>query len=780
MNHTINKIELTAPAGGWNQLVAAVNAGADSVYLGYKKFGARAYAENFDINQIKKAVNFAHSHGVKVYLTLNTLVKDREVPEVINFLNEYIYICSDGIIIQDYGIYKILKDLFKTIPIHASTQLNIHNIYSLKLSGNLGFKRVILAREMTLDEIKDLCKKKLMEIEVFGYGSQCYSYSGSCYFSSFVGGRSGNRGKCTQPCRMKYKLLERDAGKYNYIIADGSYIFSKSDLCILDIIPEIIAAGINALKIEGRMKSPEYVGMVTKIYRKYIDLYYENPLNFNVDEYDFYKLAQLFSREMGTGYLKQKYTKEIISLKKSGSIGNFLGRVYKIDYEGNNNRKNLLVKSIYIRSRWKINKGDIIEIWTKKGNSRINIRNFKLIDEKDKRYTYEIVVNKRNSILEKDRVFKYFDKKIDDEAKSLFKNDINKDSAAALYRVKTPTSKINEKEIENYLNKFLLKNNKAAGEEREEEWEEPERKLTLSACIYEQECIEPAVDKGITHIIYSDFKEMVYGSNFKASLIKSLKKYDELKDIKISINTPSILYDDDFISLKKNILKLLDCGLNNFKISNPGVLELLNEIGCKDKSDINLYLGFNFNLFNSLSLVFFNDIMNLKTTLKGIEFSPELNLEEIFKIISNAENLFKDEIEFSIFGHGYFPVMNSRYKIKFLTNKAGDDNFFIEDIKGYRFPVGSDYNENMIIFNSRNTCTLFNLDNIKASGVNNIIIDSRFLEKKDFYKILRSYREAIDILYNKGTGKYKIFTSYLQDDNLFKNYSKGHLFRGVE
>jgi putative protease len=772
MNHTINKIELTAPAGGWDQLVAAVNAGADSVYLGYKKFGARAYAENFDINQIKKAVGFAHSHGVKVYLTLNTLVKDREIPEVINFLNEYIYICSDGIIIQDYGIYKILKDLFKTIPIHASTQLNIHNIYSLKLSGNLGFKRVILAREMTLDEIKDLCKKKLMEIEVFGHGSQCYSYSGSCYFSSFVGGRSGNRGKCAQPCRMKYKLLERDAGKYNYIIADGSYIFSKSDLCILDIIPKIIAAGISALKIEGRMKSPEYVGMVTKIYRKYIDLYYENPLNFNVDEYDSYKLTQIFSREMGTGYLKQKYPKEIISLKKSGSIGNFLGRVYKIDYEGNDDRKNLKIKSIYIRSRWKINSGDIIEIWTKKGNSRINIGNFKLIDEKDKRYTYEITINKKSSILEKDRVFKYFDKKIDDEAKSLFKYDINKDSAAVLSRVKTPDNKINEKEIENYLNKFLLKNNKAAGGE-------PERKLTLSVYIYEQECIEPAVDKGITHIIYSNFKEMVYGGNFKDSLIKSLKKYNEFKDIKISINTPSILYDDEFISLKKNILKLLDCGLNNFKISNPGVLELLNEIGCKDKSDINLYLGFNFNLFNSLSVVFFKDLLSDNVILKGIELSPELNLEEILKIISNAENLFKDEIEFSIFGHGYFPVMNSRYKIKFLTDKSNSNKFYIEDIKGYRFPAVSDYNENMIIFNSRNICTLYDLDNIKASGVNNIIIDSRFLEKKDFYKILRSYREAIDILYNKGTGKYKIFTSYLQDDNLFKNYSKGHLLRGV-
>ncbi|MBE3089598.1 MAG: U32 family peptidase, partial [Actinobacteria bacterium] len=192
------------------------------------------------------------------------------------------------------------------------------------------------------------------------------------------------------------------------------------------------------------------------------------------------------------------------------------------------------------------------------------------------------------------------------------------------------------------------------------------------------------------------------------------------------------------------------------------------------------YLGFNFNLFNSLSVVFFKDLLSDNVILKGIELSPELNLEEILKIISNAENLFKDEIEFSIFGHGYFPVMNSRYKIKFLTGKSNSNKFYIEDIKGYQFPAVSDYNENMIIFNSRNICTLYDLDNIKASGVNNIIIDSRFLEKKDFYKILRSYREAIDILYNKGTGKYKIFTSYLQNNNLFKNYSKGHLLRGVE
>ncbi len=324
MKIAARKIELTAPAGGREQLVAAVNAGADSIYLGYNKFGARAYAENFNFNQLKKAVNFAHSSGVKIYLTLNTLIKDEEVRKLIDFLYDYTGICSDGIIVQDYGVFKIMKDLFEKIPIHASTQMNIHNLYSMKLLKELGYKRIILAREMTLSEIKRLCGSGLPEIEIFGHGSQCYSYSGNCYFSSFVSGRSGNRGKCSQPCRMKYKLVKKEKNRISYISADESYLFSKSDLCTLDMIPLIISAGVNALKIEGRMKSPEYVGIVTKIYRKYIDLYYSKPGDYKVAEEDVYKLTQIFSRELGTGYLKEEYPRNIISIKKSGSIGAYI------------------------------------------------------------------------------------------------------------------------------------------------------------------------------------------------------------------------------------------------------------------------------------------------------------------------------------------------------------------------------------------------------------------------------------------------------------------------
>lgn len=771
MKKTTKKIELTAPAGGWDQLVAAVNAGADSIYLGYKKFGARAYAENFDMGQLKKAVNLAHNSNIKVYLTLNTLIKNNELKEVINFLNTYTGICSDGIIIQDYGIYKLIRDLFKSIPVHASTQLNIHNIYSLKLLERLGFKRTILAREMTLSEIKGLTDKKLMEIEVFGHGSQCYSYSGSCYFSSFIGGRSGNRGKCTQPCRMKYKLLKEYKDKNIYVIKDGSYLLSKSDLCILDLIPEIIKAEVDALKIEGRMKSPEYVGIVTKIYRKYIELYYSDPLNYKVDESDIYKLTQIFSRELGPGYFKEMYPRGIISPKKSGSIGNFLGRVYDIKNEGSSNKK---VKFIYIKSKWEINNGDILEIWTRSGNTRINVKDFDLLYDKDKYYKYKIKVDRLSKIGEKDRVFKYFDIKVSDEARSLLKYDSGKLSKKSLPAVRGRDAR-DEAKAEEYLNKVLSGYDRPTAEKNQE-------KLTISACVYDHKYIDSAIQNGADHVIYNDFKELSNDRGIESSVIKSLERYSSSKYINIIAGTPHIMHESNFKPVKKNILNLLEHGINNYRISNPALLELFNEIGHKDNNVTCIYLGSYFNLFNSLSFIFFIDLINENNILKGIELSPELNLEEILEIKSNRMNYHKGKgnPEFSIYGHGYFRIMNSRYKIELLTGSSNGSQYYIEDIKGYRFRIASDYNDNMMIFNSRNICTLFDLDKIRASGINNIILDSRFYEKKDFGRIIKNYREAIEILQKDGIDEYRLFTSKLENDNLFKNYSKGHLLRGVE
>src|SRR5680860_1165043 len=296
----MNRLELVSPAGSSDQLKAAINAGADAVYLAYEKYGARASAENFNLNSLENAVKFAHSKSIKVYLALNTLIKEKELNELLDFVfHIFKKINFNGVIVQDFAVKNIIREIFPEIPIHASTQLNIHNTYSLEFLKKSGFKRVVLAREMTLDEISAISSKKILDIEIFGHGSQCYSYSGQCYFSSFVGERSGNRGRCPQPCRMKYNLVpsqntdsEPGSKPQKYISSSKSnedyYFLSKSDLITIFYLPEIINAGVNALKLEGRIKTPEYVAIVTKVYRKYIDLCYSGITEYKVDKEDIY------------------------------------------------------------------------------------------------------------------------------------------------------------------------------------------------------------------------------------------------------------------------------------------------------------------------------------------------------------------------------------------------------------------------------------------------------------------------------------------------------------
>ncbi len=438
------KMEIVAPAGGWDSLTAAINGGADGVYLGYRRFSARAFAENFDLPQLKKAVACAHDNGVKVYLAVNTLIKDSELPELTGFLNDYLAFCRDGIIIQDLGLFKILNDLFPSIRIHASTQLNIHNTRSIQLLNDFNFARTVLAREMTLDEIAAITAGESMEIEVFAHGSQCYSYSGNCYFSSFTGLRSGNRGRCTQPCRMKYSIKTAGSIKSTAgLLLKDSYILSKSDLFTLNILPELAKAGVSALKIEGRMKTAEYVGIITKLYRKYLDLYYSGTESYSVSKEDIYKATQIFSRETGPGYLKEEFPKDIVSLKKSGSIGNLLGRITWVGYKkyglanlnsgknfkpfrpGSHSRKaafNETAEAFQVKSSWPVAKGDVLEIWTNKGNEQIKVNDFKLLEMAGGKYIFSIDPGKKIRLNIGDRVFKFFDFNLDKEAKSLYAN----------------------------------------------------------------------------------------------------------------------------------------------------------------------------------------------------------------------------------------------------------------------------------------------------------------------------------------------------------------------
>lgn len=314
------KAELLSPAGSFESLKAAVNAGADAVYLGGRVFGARAFAANLSDEELLEAIDYVHIHGKRMYLTLNTLFKEKEIKkDLYNYLLPLYEMGLDAVIVQDLGVVKFLKSYFPDLTIHGSTQMAIMNSYGVEVLEDLGISRVVTARELSLKELSEIKKNTNIEIESFIHGALCYGYSGMCLFSSMLGGRSGNRGRCAQPCRLPYTTL-----KNNKSISEKNeqYILSPKDICTLDILPEIIEAGVYSLKIEGRMKSVEYTAGVTAIYRKYLDLLFEKGIeNYRVDKDDLNTLVELYSRGgKSSGYYKQHNARKMITLTKPGYV----------------------------------------------------------------------------------------------------------------------------------------------------------------------------------------------------------------------------------------------------------------------------------------------------------------------------------------------------------------------------------------------------------------------------------------------------------------------------
>ena len=270
-------VELLAPAGTWEALEAAVFAGADAVYLGGSAFGARAYAENFGPEELQRAITFAHLHHVRIYVTVNTLVTDEEMKALGDYVTFLSNIGVDGIIVQDLGIIRLCRRTVPELELHASTQMTITNSAGAIFAYHQGMPRSVMARETTLKDLKTICQKTPGEIETFMHGALCICYSGQCLMSSLIGSRSGNRGRCAQTCRMPYTLVNKE-GKDMLQNADaGQYLLSPKDMNTLDILPQLIETGVRSFKIEGRMKTPFYVGTVVKAYRQAIDDYFADP-----------------------------------------------------------------------------------------------------------------------------------------------------------------------------------------------------------------------------------------------------------------------------------------------------------------------------------------------------------------------------------------------------------------------------------------------------------------------------------------------------------------------
>ncbi len=397
--------ELLVPVGNMDSLKAAVMNGADAIYLGGKRFGARAFAGNFSDEEMISAVHFAHLYGVKIYVTVNTVVFESELEDVYNYCLFLHETGVDALIVQDLGLMSLLRRRLPNLEIHASTQ--VHNVSEsgLKILENLNVKRVVFARELSLATIDSY--KTSMEKEIFIHGALCVSYSGECLFSSILFGRSGNRGECAQVCRLPYKLLEND----EVVKTDSKYLLSTKELKTVSKFKEILDSSVKSLKIEGRMKSPEYVACVTRLYRNLIDYYYGKDC-LRVSEYE-EDLKVIFNRQYTYGYLFNATNDEIINIHTSNHVGVHLGKVFKVTS-----------KYIYIKLDSQLNQGDGIRINETNDGMIINFlydeslkltsvcKNIAVIDKKIKASVGD-TVNKTSDITVISKYREYPDRKVD-------------------------------------------------------------------------------------------------------------------------------------------------------------------------------------------------------------------------------------------------------------------------------------------------------------------------------------------------------------------------------
>ena len=310
------KPELLSPAGSMEALYAAIEGGADAIYIGGMKFGARAFSKNFTLDEIEYATGYAHMYGVKLYVAVNTLIYDNETTEFLDYVKRLHKIGVDAFIMQDIGMIDLVRKTLPNAEIHVSTQAHIHNLDGVKLLEKLGIKRTVLARETSIEEIEYIKKNSNIDLEIFIAGALCISYSGNCLMSSLIGGRSGNRGMCAGSCRLPYDLVD-EKGK---VINKDKYILSTKDLNTLEYLGRLIDLGVTSFKIEGRMKSPEYVYIVTKLYRHAIDTYLETG-HVDIDKKLLSDLTKVFQRGFTKGFIFNEDNNNFINNKRPNHQG---------------------------------------------------------------------------------------------------------------------------------------------------------------------------------------------------------------------------------------------------------------------------------------------------------------------------------------------------------------------------------------------------------------------------------------------------------------------------
>ncbi len=748
-------IELLAPAGTYYAFLAAIENGADAIYLGGKLFNARANASNFSLEELEEMVKFAHLRNVKIYVTLNTLLNNAELAEALDFAYDLYNINIDAVIVQDFGLAKVLHEYIPGLELHASTQMTVYNLAGVKELQKVGFKRVVLARELSFEEIKNICDNTDVEIEIFIHGALCISYSGQCLMSSMIGDRSGNRGKCAQPCRLPYTLLKNDTE-----VAKG-YLLSPKDLSMLDLISSI--PNVKSLKIEGRMKSPEYVATTVKTYRKYIDKYL-NHEDFSINETDRKNIVQIFNRGGFTSaYLKKKQGSDMMCYEKPKNWGIYIGKV--TSYDGK--------RYIEVSNKAELNIGDGIEIWNNENTPPSTIIS-------------EIEGNKigriHGNIHVGDKVYKTSDKNLMKAARESFsRNFIKKSPIDMKVKIKKDEPICFEINGMHYNSDTIpdIAQNKPITKEKVIEQlsktgDTPFKVENLDLILdenlflpistlndlrrnalksYEEFVLNNVHDKVIKKPLETDFKRSSKQINNVTLCVRNLSEdYLNLKNVdtiyvpfkevlknketfekvpfKKYIMLPTITKNNYDILIKKHVLEFSKI-CDGFVLSNIGQLEYFNGI------DTDLIANYTFNIFNNYSIDYLSKLGFSKITL-----SPELTKEQI--------NSLSYAIPSELMVYGAQRVMTSEHCPvgnligKFSGSNAcskpciKNDKFYLKDRLGMKFEVLPDNIDcESTIYNSKITSI-----ESKDLKINSIRIDVTDEPLNEVQKIINTHKSG--------------------------------------
>jgi len=685
----MKKIELLSPAGNMECLHAAIHNGADAVYISGKHFGARAFATNFTNEEIVESIKYCHLYGVKLYVTVNTLIKESEVESVLDYITFLHKNGIDAVIMQDIGMINLIHNTLPNLEIHASTQCHTTSDESLKFLKSIGCKRAVLARELTLNEIRNLNTD--IEREIFIHGALCVAYSGECLFSSAILNRSGNRGECAGMCRLAYEAYDENNKK---IKTDGKYILSPKELCTIEHLKDILSLNIHSLKIEGRMKSPIYVGYVTKLYRKYIDAYYKNE-NLDVSPEEIKILQVLYNREFTSGHL---FDEHIMNSKTPNHIGYKIGVVKEVK------------KRLKILLLDDIKQGDAIRFYKNNLGMYLNF----IYDEKGNlinsgKKGQIIFIDNKIGLTDIDNVYITYSKDLETVLKNLKKIPIK-------FNVKAQIGKSLEIELKDDSNNYLIvKGNIVESSINNPTIEEviKEKLGKINDTPFYLEDISINLDNNafipmseLNNIRRKLIKELIkIRENKKQKII--IKKYEKnIKNTNSNINEIIIINDEDKYNIKnifytenedlykkykhnKNIYYILPRVFNNKEYNNEYLV--VNDTASLNKyyKNNSIHTGIYMNVYNTYTI----DLLK-KYNVKVISLSPELKGTdlEVFKAITGISYLEYGRLELMLLKKNIYNNIDKAVIIdrnNELYNYYKKDNYYV--LKTKKFIINNEF-----------------------------------------------------------------------------------------